>query len=469
MKKIVMLTGMIVVVLLFNTYGAPLYCPKLPSGVRIRPENLYFDVSPRIVPANTESVIEIVPLFDHVRFKEDCIYELSYAPMEFVPKKIAWDPKAKQVIVPEAGRIRIQMAFEEEQEHTFIIEETCGDKKRVIGNFRIYSLEKDLFGLRPYKGDFHMHSHRSDGVESPAYVAAACRRAGLDFMALTDHKWYAGSMEAIESFAGLPIDLRIYPGEEIHTPDNPVHILSFGATAGITELYRDDETVYRQEVQGLMESLPLTPEGVNRYHYAACVWAVQQIRGRGGLAMLCHPYWVTGNRHNVEESLLNYFFETNTFDALELISGFGWDELHVMDVNALQVARYMEERAKGRRIAVCGISDTHGIERSDAFGRYYTVCFAKTPDIQDLIEAIKTLHSVAVETPGGSVPRAYGPFRLVKFTQFLLREVFPQHDELCFEEGRLMLEHAAGNPDGAAKLSQIKGQVEALYNRYWKK
>jgi hypothetical protein len=451
----------------FPVLASPLLCPQLPSGAQLRPENQSFDVLPRIVPANQSSVVEIVPLFGHVQFTEDCTYALTYAPMEYAPKQGGWSPGHTMAVVPENGRIRIEAVFEAEQEHTLIIEKTCGDKKSTVGNFRVYSLEPDLYALRPYKGDFHMHSHRSDGVESPAYVAAACRRAGFHFMALTDHRFYAGSMEAAEAFANVPVDLRIFGGEEVHTPDNPVHIVSFAADAGVTELYRDDETAYREEVAALMESLPPTPEAVNRFHYAACVWAVERIRERGGLSMLAHPYWNTRNRHNVEEPLLNHFFETELFDALELISGFGWESLHTMDVNALQVARYLEERAKGRRIAVCGISDTHGIERSDAFGRYYTVCFSPSLERADIGASIQDLRSVAVETPAGHLPRAYGPFRLVKFTQYLLREILPQHDMLCFEEGRLMLQHAAGDGAAADRLAALQGQTAALYERCW--
>lgn len=441
----------------------PLLCPELPSGLQIRPENRYFDVIPRIVPADRESVVEIVPLFDHVRFDDGCTYELTFTSIDQFTLAAA----VKVPLIPEEGRMRIRRRFQGEQEHMLVIEATCGDEKKTVGNFRVYSVSEDLYGLRPYKGDFHMHSHRSDGVESPAYVAGACRRVGLDFMALTDHRWYDGSQETARAFDGLPTDLRIYPGEEVHTPDNPVHILSFGANAGITEYYRDDETAYRQEVTALMKSLPKTARDVNRFHYAACVWAVRKIREHQGMAMLCHPYWITGNRHNVEEPLLNLFFEKEVFDSLELISGFGWNELQTMDVNQLQVARYHEERAKGRRIAVCGISDTHGIERSDAFGRYYTVCFAPSSDLPDLIAAIRGLRSVAVETPAGGLARAHGPFRYVKFTQFLLREVFPQHDELCFEEGRLMIRHAAGDAEAASRLQALRGQTARLYETYW--
>lgn len=445
----------------------PLLCPELPSGVRVRPENQYFDVLPRIVPANQETVIEIVPLFDHVRLDEDCAYLLTYAPMEYPARAGGLAPGTKVPLTPEDGRFRIPIFFEAEQEHTLIIEVTCNDKTSRLGNFRVYSVEEDLYGLRPYKGDFHMHTHRSDGVESPAYAAGVSRRVGLDFMAVSDHHWYDGSIEAQRAFADAPVDLRIYPAEEVHTPDNPIHIVSFGANAGITELYREDDSEYRAEVDALMESLPPTPDDVNRFHYAACVWAVEKIHERDGIAMLAHPYWVTGNRHNVEEPILDYFFETELFDALELIAGFGFESLHAMDVNALQVARYLEERAKGRRIAVCGISDAHGYERSDAFGRYYTVCFAPSNDLPDLLDAIRDLRSVAVEAPAGMLPRAYGPFRYVKFTQFLIREVFPQHGEMCFEEGRLMLRHAAGDETALERLRLLQGQTKALYDRYW--
>ena len=447
--------------------AASLFTPRLPSGAQVRQENRFFEVRPRIVPADRQSVVEIIPIHEHAQFKPDCTYEVTYAPMISLPQWGGWAPGKKLTIVPQNGRLTMTAWFEGEQEHAFVLESTCGDKKRTIGQFRVYSLMDDLYGLRPYKGDFHLHSHYSDGVESPAYVAGACRRAGLHFMALTDHRSYASSLKAREAFAGVPVDLRIYPGEEVHSPDNPVHVVSFGANAGVTELYRNDETAYRKEVAALMASLPPTPAGVNRFQYAACQWVVERIHERNGMAMFCHPYWVTGNRHNLDEALLDQIFGAQVFDAFELISGDSRESLLTTDINGLQVARYQEERAKGRRLAVCGISDTHGIERSDAFGRYFTVCFAPSPDLPDLIASIKDLRSVAVECPGGDIQRSYGPFRLVRYTHFLLREVFPQHDELCFEEGRLMIQHASGDAAAAARIALLQGQTAALYERCW--
>ena len=82
--------------------------------------------------------------------------------------------------------------------------------------------------LSPYKGDLHIHSNRSDGREPPAHVAARCRQIGLDFVALTDHHQYAPSLEAIAAFTAAPVDLALYPGEEVHAPGNPIHIVNFG-------------------------------------------------------------------------------------------------------------------------------------------------------------------------------------------------------------------------------------------------
>ena len=155
------------------------------------------------------------------------------------------------------------------------------------------------------------------------------------------------------------------------------------------------------------------------------------------------------------------------FDVLELVSGFDAAELSIMDTNGLQVARYYEEAAKGNRLAIAGISDAHGVEKSEAFGRFYTICFAPSCDLADIQASIREFRSVAVEAIQGERPRPFGPFRLVKFTHFLLREVFPQHDELCWEEGHLMIRHAAGDKGAAARLRLLRGQVEQLYRSYW--
>jgi len=451
----------------FLASGQGLFTPALPSGLKVYPADRYFEVLPRIVLADTEATIRVISRYETFP-KPDCTYRLTYTPVGRYAVKSGWVKATAEPIVPQNNVFEIRRLFESEQEHIFRIEEVRADgKAREVGTFHIYSLKPDLFALRPYKGDIHMHSYRSDGREAPGYVIGAGRRAGLDFMALTDHYNYVASLEAIELFKNLPLDLKIFPGEEVHPPDNPVHFVSFGAREGITELYRTDQKVYRQEVQSIMNKLGNLPPGVDRFQYASSVWAFEKIRERGGLGIFAHPYWQYGNANYISYALVDYIFETAIFDALELVSGFGWDELQEVDVNNLQLNKYIEARSKGQKIPVVGISDSHSCEENDKFGRYYTICFAPSTELPDLIKAIKEERSVAIETPAGKLPRAFGPYRLVAYTHFLLRYVLPLHDEMCFEEGRLMVEYAGGKKEVIEELKLLQGQVKKYYERIW--
>jgi hypothetical protein len=316
-----------------------------------------------------------------------------------------------------------------------------------------------------------MHSHFSDGVESPGYVAGACRRAGLDFMALTDHRLQRPSLDLMALFRELPIDLKIFPGEEVHPPENPIHIVSFGAKAGITDFYRnpEQEKAHRNEIAGLQERFKELPPGVDPYRYASCLWAAAKIRELGGLSMFAHCYWYTDNKFGAPGPLRDLLLKERVFDIIELVSGFDLAGLNEMDTNALQVARYQEEWARGNRLAVAGVSDAHGVEKSESFGRYYTVCFAPSAEFADLAAAIRGFRSVAVEAVRGDRPRPFGPFRLVKYTHFLLREIFPRHDELCFEEGQRMIQYAGGDAGASEVLRAMKGQAARFYDHVWGK
>jgi len=416
-----------------------------------------FDIYPRIVRAGSQATITIRPLYDHVQFQAGQPVNLTLLPAEGAPGQVNWGQRNTQAVFPQEGRLLVSYLFGGEQEYTLVL-----DYEGKTIEFRLYALEDDLFTRRPYKGDFHIHTYHSDGKESPAYVAASCRKIGMDFMAITDHRKYAPSLEAIQAFQEANIDLRIYPGEEVHPPSNPVHILNFGGRFSINDLFTSEE--YQAGVQAVASQLTGFAEGVDPYPYASCVWCYQKIREAGGLGVFCHPYWFSQRRYDVPVYLTDLLFERQPYDALELIGGYHRFEV---ESNALQVARYNEERAQGKRIPVVGVSDSHGCETGSLFGWYYTVVFSPTTDLPDLIENIKGLYSVALETLPDEIPHAYGPFRLVKYTHFLLRELFPAHDSLCAEEGRLMLAYAAGDPQANPSLATLKGRVQKLYNHWW--
>lgn len=426
------------------------------------PPSPYFDLSPRIVPAGKTSNITIRSPFGHRSLSSTGTFILRSYPMGGIAGQAVSDSTDSIPFNISGGAITFSYHFPIEQEYTVILQRTGDSQPGWKAEFRIYALEPDLFNRRPYKGDMHMHTHYSDGQESPAYITAACRRMGMDFIAITDHGQYAPSLEAIQAYEDAPIDLRIFPGEEVHPPSNPVHMLNIGGRFSVNAMFPSSE--YREQVEAIQQQLPSLPPGVDPYCFASCIWTFDRIREAGGLGVFCHPYWIYGNQYNVPAALTDLLFERQPFDAYELIGGY---HRHEFESNKLQVARYHEERIKGRRLPIIGVSDAHGVERNDLAGWYYTILFAPSCELPDVIQSIKNLYSVAVEALPGETPRAYGPMRLVQYALFLMREVFPLHDELCREEGRLMLAYASGEPGATDALSKLRGRTTDLYNDMW--
>lgn len=416
-----------------------------------------FELTPKVVPLARETSLTLQAQ-PGARF-EEIEHEVRIYPMEWrAGSDVAGVTTVK--VRPESGALRISHRFADEQE--YLVAVFGNDPKTALASFRVYAVADDLFSRRPYRGDLHQHSHHSDGKESPAYVAAYNRKLGMDFMALTDHHKYAPSLEAIKAFEGLPVDLRIFPGEEVHPPDTGVHIVHFGGKFSVNDLFKTP--AYQEGVEQIVASLKEFPAGLNPKSYAACLWALEKIREAGGVSIFCHPYWITGNRYNVPEALITRLFAEKPFDAYEVIGGY-W--LHQTESNALQVARYYEEVAKGNRVPVVGVSDGHGVHRG-LNGWYYTVVLAPSPDYADIRDAIRADYAVAVESlPNAPAARPYGPFRLVKYVSFLLREVFPAHDALCAEEGDAMLAYVAGDQDAVTRLKALQGRVAQLYARLW--
>jgi hypothetical protein len=427
----------------------------------MKTENRYYDVTPRLLPADTEAEVTIRPLHDHCRFAAGKPYAIQHHLMDGSPVAPGSALAGTYTVKPDrAGRLRFRSRFAGEQEHWVRVTPPAAQGAPAI-DFRLFSLQPDLFARRPFRGDLHIHSNRSDGKESPAYVAAACRRTGLDFMAVTDHHRHAPSLEAAAAFAAIATDLRIFPGEEVHPPGVPVHMVNFAGRVSVNALFKTAR--YQREVRRIVAEIDATcGSTVDPYQAAACVWSCRKAREGGGLAIYCHPHWVSGCAYNVTESLNEWMFQHHPFDAFELIGGY---HRHELDSNHLQVAWYHDQRAKGYGTPVVGSSDAHGCERGELFGWYYTLVFSRSVD--DLLESVRQGYSVAVEEVPGDIVRPHGPYRLVKYALFLAREILPLHDELCVEEGRLMLEHAAGDPQAGPDLARLNGRCARLYERLW--
>jgi hypothetical protein len=81
-------------------------------------------------------------------------------------------------------------------------------------------------GFEVLKVETHLHTLHSDGQHGVAEMLAACRTAGYDAVALTDHNTLSGLAEARAAADGL--DLILLPGVEVTTFRG--HAIVLGAT-----------------------------------------------------------------------------------------------------------------------------------------------------------------------------------------------------------------------------------------------
>ena len=58
---------------------------------------------------------------------------------------------------------------------------------------------------------------------------------------------------------------------------------------------------------------------------------------------------------------------------------------------------------------------------------------------------------------------------MVSYGIFLNRNYFPLHDELCYEEGRLMRAYIGGDSGARDRLVGLNGQTARLMEKYFAK
>lgn len=419
-----------------------------------------YEIFPCVVKSGKKQKITIKPCGEGAKFDDGNEYIISILPMEhssvtYIPGGNISNSRDKYDSVcarPVNGVIGFEYSFEDEQQWAIDIY-TDGDTKNITRLF-VYSVFEDLYERSPYMGDLHSHSCRSDGSEEPAVVASNYRRAGFDFMGLTDHGKWRPSQEAIDKFRDVEIDLLLCHGEEVHLSGGYMHIVNFGSDYSVNELFEADKENIHAALVRESETIE-TPNGVNPLEYVYRKWVCEQIRKSGGLCIIPHPFWIHGPyQYNMRSKMLDYVFETGLYDAFELIGG------QTVNENNLQIAFYCDQLQKGRKIPVVGSSDSHGTDPAKYFKQSKTIVFAKELDCASVCGAVKEFYSVAIDDMPGEAYRVYGSFRLVKYARFLLKHYFPGHDSLCFEEGRLMRDYIDGDSSAAAALSALHGRTE---------
>ena len=88
----------------------------------------------------------------------------------------------------------------------------------------------------------------------------------------------------------------------------------------------------------------------------------------------------------------------------------------------------------------------------------YTIIFADSAEFPDFAEAVRAERCVAVGGQNDEFP--FGPYRLVKYAQFLMVHYFKQiHDPLCAEQGDLILKALNGDMSVLPAIAELKEKI----------
>ena len=408
------------------------------------PEN--YTIWPSVLPAGKRVRMTITAAERAFLPQEGAVYTIIIIPVgEDEPSY--YHPSSFTALTAEAhdGVICFEHIFQGEMEHLIVLYQ--GEKR--LQKMVVYALEEDLYGLIPFKGDFHAHSYRSDGKRDPAALAGHYREQGYDFLALTDHNRYYSGGEIDEAYAGVATGLHHVQGEEIHAPTICVHIVHVGGEKSVAEFYVHNREAYEQEATAYMAAVPEHIPEQYRERYSKVMWAADRIHEAGGMAIFPHPYWRPGSTkmNNVDVHLARLILTSGKIDAYELLGAM------TQMGNNLSVALWSELRAEGYDIPVVGSSDVHEIEKSERFPHIFTICLAEDNEDGALMEAVRQHRSVAVAASGedyGREYRCYGKLRMVTYAQYLLHHYFPRLQRISQGTGTAMRAYAMEEVPAAA-------------------
>ncbi len=444
-----------------------------------------YDIYPKVFPAKQDVLITLQPLGCHAAFREP-EYRITVHRVDGGSPRVAftaWNQVDFTVKPSGDGKLRFTVHADVECEYFIRVWRKSGER---VVQLSVYALEADLACRIPVRGDLHLHSCRSDGKEDPAVLAANYRRAGYDFLSITDHLRYYPSLEAMQKYKDVPLGLNLVCGEEVQLPGTEVHIINFGGTFSVNGLLESGknyletagalqgrcagtaapDTLSQEEYENAIRRIEDTlvlPQGVDPHSYAVCLWAFDRIREADGLGIFAHPYWIQDVWH-IPEAFTAYMMEQHPFDAFEVLGGESYYQQ-----NGYQTALYYEQWKAGRVLPIVGSTDSHGsTEHNDKALIATTIVFAHENERKAIINAIKDKYSVAVDTISKEY-RIVGELRYQKYACFLLDNWYPLHDIVCQMEGALMKDWYCSDDKDTTGLAFTKAKMEALFARYFLK
>ena len=451
----------------------------------------FCDISRRIVRCGEESAVSVTPRYPHRAWSfllaqgpitirashSDCVSMIDGHP--FVDKD-DYD-ELPFTIADNTLTVTIPAVREEGMISLFFVHDDAGTMRELF-TLVLYALRDELYALRPYRGDFHLHSSYSacgKRYEDPRHVISVGREAGLDFIAVTDHSQMQGSEAALEYASTLETDYRVFRGEECHMPKKKhddlfrckgnypwVHIVNFGGRDGVCRWIADHWDEYNAEVDRRMEKYPAEWHAELRRIAAATDFIIDKIHEFGGIAVFSHPFWISNNRFNLPTPIRRKMLEEGKFDLIE-VPGL-WEPFRpeLVDGNSLAAAMWHEAGIKkGRMLPIAGVTDSHNA--GAALGSNTTVVFAADDSFDSIAAALRAGNAATVTRVPGRVPTFHcrGTERLVAYTQFLLHHFYPLHDAYCRIEGGMMRAQLRGEITLAELNAVCRGRMEKLFEK----
>lgn len=328
--------------------------------------------------------------------------------------------------------IVIPFLFDSEDMYSINIFYLLDEEEILLMSSNVYAVDHDLYTCKYYKADLHMHTTYSDGYEPPELVVVSARERGMDIIAVTDHNAFSGSVVAREKASDMGLDMTVILGEEYSLEYSPMHILALGTEEEIDRKYLTKQVLEMPETKKILESnLPLSCDA---NVYACTQVLLDQVSKIGGISILAHPYWkpiaLNGTRMDTPENVYIELGKDRKFSGIEIVSGSPEGELNVSNLQA-SLARTILGNFDG--LPIIGITDSHYYTTDPISGKHFTIVFAKSKSKEHVLEALKDGFTVAVELVNGT-PLCYGKHRLVKFTEFLLKNYFPMRDLVARKE-----------------------------------
>ncbi len=423
----------------------------------------FYRIFPGVVEVGKKTKVTVSALDTERRFSSNVKYRILILPSTRNQRGVTKVPERTIYTKGKNGKLSFEFLYDKEEE--YFISVFIGDEKSKLFQFSVYAVESDLYALRPLKGDQHCHScpsdvtlwRKKDGSDTPPMIPAYYRCEGFDYMSLTDHERYFGSVEMNKFYADVKLGINMNHGEEVHAPKNYVHIVNFGGEYSVNEIYQNDPERYTREVQEIIDNEEI--DYFDKELYAINVWVARNIRKANGLAVFCHPHW-NPYVYNVPDDLTKLFMQNNVFDAYEVVGATTFGQ------NNLKLALYNSLKDEGIKMPpMLGSSDCHDFKNLNAtFLRRYTVTYAKENTTKSIIEAIKDYKCTPVEWIGSEYI-VHGSYRMVSYTRYLMEWYFPLVKEICQEEGELMKQYVHGVAGAKEELEKRAKNTE----KFWKK